>query len=101
MGSNLNVSTSGNCQVAIGGKEGGGHAEWAVADAGDVGHDVDVAAEDYLATRFVIQDKRLHSLQSSEQYTDVPVMRLQTCVSVIVEIIVAEPEEGPTISHGL
>jgi hypothetical protein len=28
-------------------------------------------------------------------------MRLQTCVSVIVEIIVAEPEEGPTISHGL
>jgi hypothetical protein len=30
-----------------------------------------------------------------------PVMRLQTCVSVIVEIIVAEPDEGPTISHGL
>jgi hypothetical protein len=28
-------------------------------------------------------------------------MRLQTCVSVIVEIIVAEPDEGPIISQGL
>ena len=61
----LNISTSGNCQVTIGGKEGGGHAEWAVADAGDVSHDVDVAAEDYFAPCFVIQDKGLHCNQAN------------------------------------
>ncbi len=64
----LNVSASRNCQVAIGGKEGGGHAEWAVAGADYVRHDVDVAAEDY-APRFVIQDKGLHCNQANSTCT--------------------------------
>ncbi len=59
MGGDLHVGTDGNCNVSVGGDEGGGLAQGAVAHAGDVRHDVDVASEHEFARGVVVQDDGL------------------------------------------